>query len=92
MEDDYIRAALEFVNATRARYGLGEPLAVLPRGVPGDGYKCPIARGLGDGWLVDGRAAFRFDEVNDPDERLSALAEGFTEKFDVGDYPHLVDA
>ncbi len=45
-------AALFEVNSLRQRLGM-EPLGALPKGVPGDGGKCPIQRALNCAAMVE---------------------------------------
>lgn len=80
-------AALRQVNHLRAERGLGEPLKQLPKGKPGSVQRCPVAKALGRGVLVDG-AVVDFVRTDEQVE-LSPATQQFIEDFDEGYYPEL---
>lgn len=85
----HVAAALHQVNQLRAERGIGEPLECLPKGKTGSVQRCPVARALGPGVLVDGETAF-FVRTDDH-VWLSPGTQKFIEEFDDGDYPEYAE-
>ena len=91
--------ALALVNVMRGRLGM-EPLTALPRGIPGDGGKCPIRRALGNSCVMVEDGCI---EWNNYDDAETFGAEGklttatprpfvmFMGEFDEEKFPDLID-
>ena len=82
---------LDYVNRLRKKYKIGPPLQRMPRGVPEDGSRCPIATALKHKAYVETELiVFMRDDDTAWDEVVEpAYVSKFINDFDAGKYPHL---
>lgn len=89
---------LDWVNEQRKQYGIGAPLAALPKGIPDQACECVLARALGTTEvpaLVDETNTYLRDESLPCSERVFIdtpdFAAQFIRDFDAGVYPELIE-
>lgn len=90
------RQTLAFVNHLREKWGLGDPVAELPPGIPHEVQECPVARGVRAGNTRHVRATtvgvllLSADCHPELCESVPLPVAEFMRAFDAGRYPKLV--